>query len=270
MGGETLKYAPRPMGKRTSYSPGTFSWVDLATSDAAAAKSFYSSVFGWDLEDTEAGSGAVYTMCRVEGDAVCGLYEMSDDMWARGARPNWTNYVTVGDADAAAARAKEVGGAVIEEAFDVQDMGRTAVLKDPQGAVFAIWQPRTRIGAEHVNNVGCLCMNELATTDMSAASSFYERLFGWTVEVSDDAPEGPAMIFNGGNINGAFFAAPEGAAPHWRPCFTVESTDTAGERVRELGGQQVGEPLDIGHGSIAMVLDPEGALFTIFAGEVDP
>ena len=258
------------MGKRTSYSPGTFSWADLATTDAAAAKSFYSSFFGWDLEDTDAGGGAVYTMCRVDGDAVCGLYEMSDDMQARGATPNWTNYVTVADADAAAARVKELGGDVVDDAFDVLDIGSMAVLKDPQGAVFAVWQPRTRIGAERVNDVGCLCMNELATTDMGAAGSFYERLFGWTVEVSDDAPEGPSMIFSDGNINGAFFAAPEGAAPHWRPCFTVESTEKAVERVRELGGQQLGEPLDIGHGSTALVLDPQNALFTIFAGEVDP
>ncbi len=64
------------MGKRTSYAPGTFSWVDLATPDAAGAKSFYGGVFGWDLEDTDAGGGAVYTMCRVDGDAVCGLYEL--------------------------------------------------------------------------------------------------------------------------------------------------------------------------------------------------
>jgi predicted enzyme related to lactoylglutathione lyase len=258
------------MGKRTSYTPGTFSWVDLATTDAAAAKSFYSGVFGWDLDDTDAGSGAVYTICRIDGDAVCGLYEMSDEMRAGGVAANWTSYVTVADADATAARATELGGGVIDDAFDVLDLGRMAVLKDPQGAVFAVWQPRTRLGAERVNDVGCLCMNELATTDMKAAGSFYEGLFGWTTEVSDAAAEGPSIVFNGDNINGAFFAAPEGAAPHWRPCFTVESTDKALQRVGELGGQQLMEPLDIGHGSIAMVLDPQGALFTIFAGETDP
>ena len=258
------------MGKRTSYAPGTFSWVDLATTDAASAKPFYSGVFGWDLHDTDAGGGAVSTLCRVDGDAVCGLYEMSDDVRSAGGQPNWTSHVTVSDADAAMARARELGGGVIRGAFDVLDLGRMAVLEDPQGAAFAVWQARARIGAERVNDVGCLCMNELVTTDMKAAGSFYERLFGWTTEVSDDAPEGPAMVLNDGHINGSVFAAPEGAAPHWRPCFTVASTDRAGERVLELGGQQLGEPLDIGHGSIVMVRDPQGALFTMFAGEVDP
>ena len=76
------------MGKRTNYPTGTFSWVDLATADAVAAKSFYTGIFGWDLEDTDAGGG-VYTMCRIDGDAVCGLYETSRD--TRG----WMSYVTV-------------------------------------------------------------------------------------------------------------------------------------------------------------------------------
>lgn len=258
------------MGKRTGYPPGTFSWVELLTTDADAAKLFYSSLFGWGLEDTDVGGGAGFTTCRVDGDAVCGLQELSDDVKGRGTQPSWLSYVTAVDADAAAARAQEAGGVVLEEPVDVLDLGRTAVLRDPQGAVVAVWQPGSRIGAGRVNDVSCLCMNELSTTDMSAAGVFYERLFGWTVEVSDDAPTGPAMIVNGGAINGAIFAAPEGVAPHWRPCFTVESTDQALDRVRELGGQQCGEPLDIGHGHITMVRDPQGALFTVFAGEVDP
>ena len=133
------------MGKRTSYPPGTFSWVDLAAIDAPASKVFYSGLFGWEMEDHDAGGGAVYTTCRIDDDAVCGLF----------------------------------------------DVGRMAVLKDPQGAVLALWQPGTRIGAERVNDVGCLCMNELATSDLDVAGSFYGRLFGWTTESSGDAPDGP-------------------------------------------------------------------------------
>jgi predicted enzyme related to lactoylglutathione lyase len=78
------------------------------------------------------------------------------------------------------------------------------------------------------------------------------------------------MVFSGGNVNAAFFSAPEGAAAHWRPCFTVESTDKAVERVRELGGQQLLEPLDVGHGTIAMVLDPQGALSRCSQGRRTP
>ena len=82
-------YACPRTGKRTSYPPGTFSWVDLATTDAAAAKSFYAGLYGWELDDTDAGGGAVYTLCRVDGDAVCGLYEMSP---RRAVRPRATSF----------------------------------------------------------------------------------------------------------------------------------------------------------------------------------
>jgi uncharacterized protein len=244
------------MGKRTGYTPGTFSWVDLAASNASAAKSFYSALFGWETEDNDAGHGAIYTMCRIDGDAVCGLYEMSADMRAAGVPPRWTSYVTVADADAATARARELGGGAVQDPFDVMDLGRMAVLEDPQGAVFAVWQPSTRIGAERVNDVGCLCMNELATTDMKGARAFYEGLFGWTTQTVDTGPDGPPLVmaFNAGTPNAGFFAA-DGAPPHWRPNFTVESIESAVERVRELGGKELVEPMDISHGDIALMAD---------------
>jgi uncharacterized protein len=246
------------MGMRTTHPPGTCSWVDLATTDADAAKSFYGGLFGWQTED----AGAGYTMCLLDGAAVCGLAEMPD------AHPAWTSYVTVADADGAAARAKELGGSAAD-AFDVLDAGRMAVLEDPQGAVFAVWQPGTRIGAERVNDVGCLCMNELATGDMDAARSFYEGLFGWTTEmVADDPPMG--LAYNDGTLNASFGAVEAGATPHWRPYFTVQSVEAALESIRALGGSDLQGPFEIFDGKIALARDPQGALFALFEGEVDP
>lgn len=261
------------MGTRSSYPPGTFSWVDLATTDAAAAKAFYTGLFGWKTEDTDAGGGAVYTMCRIDGDDVCGIFEMSPEMQERGAPPNWTNYATVADADAATTRVKELGGETINDAFDVLDAGRMAVLKDPQGAVFAVWEPRARIGAERVNDVGCLTMNELATTDVDAARGFYEAAFGWTTEQVDTGPGGPLIVSanNHGTLNATLSAGQPGEPPHWRPYFTVESTEATVERVRELGGQVLVGPLPLpGPSSIAIALDPQGAVFAVFEGRVDP
>jgi uncharacterized protein len=254
------------VGKRTSHPPGTFSWVDLATPDPAGAKSFYAGLFGWEMEDGDAGGGAVYTTCRLDGAAVCGLFEMPD------VPPTWTSYVTVADANAAAASAGELGGEAVRDAFDVLDVGRMAVLKDPQGAVFAVWQPGSRIGAERVNDVGCLCMNELATTDMGSARSFYEGLFGWTTEMVDTGPDYPPMglAHNDGTLNASFGAVEDGAPAHWRPYFTVESVEAALGRVGELGGTALWGPLEIFDGTIALVHDPRGAVFALFEGEVDP
>jgi uncharacterized protein len=260
------------MGKRASHAPGTFSWVDLATTDAGGAKAFYGGLFGWEMEDRDGREGAVYTVCHIDRKAVCGLFEMTDGMRATGVPPNWTSYVTVADADAAAARAKELGGDAVDEAFDVRDAGRMAVLKDPQGAVFAVWQPGTRIGAERVNDVGCLCMNELATTDMAAARSFYEGLFGWTTEMVDAGPGYPPMglAHNDGTLNASFGAVEDGAPPHWRPYFTVESVEQAIGRIRELGGRELYGPVEIFDGTVGLALDPQGAVFALFEGVVDP
>src|SRR5919202_1036741 len=118
------------MGKRERYEPGTFCWVDLATTDPA-------------------------------GDEVCALYEMDAEQREQGITPYWFSYVSVEDADAIAARARELGGTVFGEAFDVLDSGRLAVVQDPTGAVFGAWQPWAFLGARRVNDPGCLSWNEL-------------------------------------------------------------------------------------------------------------
>jgi len=189
-----------------------------------------------------------------------------------GVPPNWTSYVTVADADATAGRVTELGGEVVRDAFDVMDLGRMAVLKDPQGAVFAVWQPGSRIGAERVNDVGCLCINELATSDMEAAGSFYADLFGWRTETVDTGPGGPAIMaaYNGGTLNANLSQVEGGAPPHWRPYFTVESVASALERIGELGGKTLAGPISLPEGGIAIALDPQGAVFALFEGRVDP
>jgi predicted enzyme related to lactoylglutathione lyase len=248
------------MGKRTSYEPGTFSWVDLAAPDLEAAKAFYGDVFGWDFEDNDAGGG-VYALARLDGDAVCGLYQRIEG-WGS---PGWLSYVTVDDADASARLAEDLGGAVLQGPLDAHDVGRMALLADPHGAAFAIWQAGTRSGADRVNDPGCLCMNELITADPDGARPFYEKLFGWTVE---PAGERVSFLMNDGRVNGAFFETSV-HTPYWRACFTAESTEETLERVRRLGGEQ-GETFDTGHGDLVAARDPQGCIFSIFAGETDP
>jgi predicted enzyme related to lactoylglutathione lyase len=196
---------------------------------------------------------------------------MSEELRATGAPASWTSYVTVERADAAAARAAELGGSVISDAFDILDAGRMAVVADPQGAVFAVWQPRAQIGAGRVNDVGCLCMNELATSEIERARAFYEGLFGWTTEQVDTGPGGPVIVsvHNRGSLN-ATLSEERAAPPHWRPYFTVDSIGSAMERALGLGAVALLDPMPIGDGSIAIARDPEGAVFGLFEGEVDP
>ncbi|HVE69162.1 MAG TPA: VOC family protein [Solirubrobacteraceae bacterium] len=254
------------MGRRTEHPPGAFSWVELSTTDAGAAKAFYTGLFGWEADDNPIPGGGVYTMLRVGGAAVAALYRQMQE----GAPANWLSYVTVESADAAAARAKELGGTLVSEPFDVMDVGRMAVVQDPQGAVFAVWEPRAAIGAELVNDPGSLTMNQLNAADPEAARAFYEGLFGWRFEpVSQDPPYW--SVLNGERLNAGMMALPPGAPapPHWLAYFTVEDLDAAAGRIGELGGAVLVAPTDIPAGRFLVATDPQGAVFALFAGEVD-
>jgi len=253
------------MGIRTEYAPGTFSWVDLATTDVDGARAFYASVFGWVGDEAAGGS-----MLRLDGSLVSAIFPLSDESRAAGAPASWTSYVTVDDVDATATRAVELGGRVARDAFDLADVGRVALIEDPQGARLALWQAGTHAGAERVNDVGCLCINELVTSDLDGASAYYEQLFGWTTGLVDTGPGGPTLVWvhNRGSLNAQMSVEP--SPPHWRPYFSVASTAATVEHLETVGGSAIVGPFPIPGGSIAVVRDPQGAEFALFEGPTDP
>jgi uncharacterized protein len=261
------------MGKRERYELGTFCWVDLATTDPAGAKAFYGGLFGWEAEDMPAGEAGTYTMLRLHGDEVCALYEMDAARSEQGTPPHWFSYVSVEDADATASRARELGGTVYGEAFDVMDSGRMVIIQDPTGGVLAAWQPRAHIGAERVNDVGCFTWNELQSRDPETAASFYAALFGWETEPQKvDGKLVYVLIRNARHTNGGVMPITEqhgDAPPYWLTYFTVPSCDAAVEKVQELGGEVLAGPIDLGAGRIAVARDPQGAVFALFEGETD-
>lgn len=259
------------MGERTGYPPGTFSWMDLGTTDFAGAKAFYAGLFGWELEDMPAGEGMIYSMARLHGKYVAGIYEQDEEQRAQGIPPNWLSYVTVDDIDARTAEAERLGAAILSPPIDVLDSGRMSLMSDPTGATFAMWQPGKHIGAQVVNVPGALTMNELDTRDVPAAKEFYRSLFGWTFE---DVPGGVyTNVKNGDNLNaGMMELAPEwdDVPPHWRAYFAVDNCEDSLAKIKELGGQVMVEPTEVPAGRFAVVEDPQGASFSLFEGELDP
>ena len=259
------------MGERSNYEPGTFCWVGLATSDPAAAEQFYSSLFGWEAEELSAGAAGAYTMLRLDGKDVAILYRQQPEARAAGAPPHWTSYISVDDVETTAARAAELGGdAVFREPFDVLDAGRVAAISDPTGAVVSLWQPRSRIGATLVNDVGALCWNELATTDVKRATAFFSGLFGWQYETDES---GYASIKNGGRLNGGIRAQTEqehGAPPNWLPYFTVVDAGDAVRDAERMDGRTITPVTEIQIGRFAVIADPQGAAFAVLEGETDP
>jgi uncharacterized protein len=254
------------MGERTSYTPGTFCWVDLVVEDQDAAKAFYRDLFGWDYEDSPMGDGSVYSVAQLDGKAVAAIVPLPDPSMP----PHWNCYVSVEDAEAAARRAEQLGGTVVLPAGDVGDSGRLAVIQDPQGAVLSVWQPGRHIGAGIVNAHGALSWNDLLTPDTEASAAFYRELFGWKVDEIPGAGGQYWSIANGDIKNGGLMPLPPGGHPAWNLYFAVPDTEAAIARAGELGGQVVIGPMEVPGGRFAIIRDPQNAVFSVLDGELDP
>jgi uncharacterized protein len=252
------------MGERTSYTAGTFCWVDLMAADQDAAKRFYTGLFGWDYQDFPFGEGAVYSLAQVGGQPVAAITPLPGD----GMPPHWNCYVSVDDADAAAARAQELGATVILAAGDVGESGRLAMIQDPQGAILGLWQPGQHFGAGLVNGPGLLSWNDLLSPDVEASSAFYRALFGW--EITEIAEGQYWSVANDGQTNGGLMPLPPGGHPAWNLYFGVEDTEATVARVAELGGQTVMGPMPVPSGRFAILRDPQNAVFSVVDGQFDP
>jgi predicted enzyme related to lactoylglutathione lyase len=258
------------VGERTAYAPGTFCWADLSTTDAGAARAFYGGLLGWEGEPAGPEQGGYATM-RLDGAAVAGIVPQGPDQRGAGVPPAWLSYVSVEDADATAAHAADLGGSVLVPAFDVGTVGRMAVVADPQGAAFALWQARDMAGAELVNQVGTMTMNQLNTTDPAGARAFYGALFGWEFDQVAGGTVAFWSVTNDGALNGGMMALDPSAPapPHWLVYFTVEDLDGADALIVDGGGAVVVPPMTVPSGRFLVAHDPQYAFFALFEGEVD-
>lgn len=161
------------------FAPGEFCWIELATSNQNAAKSFYTALFGWTVRDVPMGASGVYSLLELEGRIAAGAFAISESEAAAGVPPHWHLYVAVASADEAAKRAGELGGKVMEAPFDVGDRGRAALIQDPTGAFFSVWEAKQRSGVGVTGEPGSFCWADLTTGDQARAKTFYESLFGW-------------------------------------------------------------------------------------------
>lgn len=247
---------------------GSFVWIELATSDQSAAKNFYTSLFGWTVNDMPMGPGEFYSIFQLQGRDVAAGYTLRPDQTAQGVPPNWLLYVSVENADAAVKRASDLGAKVIMPAFDVGEMGRMAVIKDPTGAVFAVWQAKTSPGLGIVGENGALCWADLSSPDGEAAAKFYSGLFGWHITKEEHDSSGYLHIKNGENFIGGIPPAKHrqpGMPAHWLLYFQVASCDESAAKAKVTGASLYVEPMTIEKvGRMAVVADPQGAVFALF------
>ena len=236
--------------------PNAFVWYDLITDDVPGALAFYGAVVGWSGRDAGPGFGGYHLISAGTQD-VAGALTRRPDMKANGSPTGWVGYVGVRDIDDAAARLREAGGAVYLGPAEIPTVGRFAVVADPQGAVFQLFQPHAPRGDEPcIGTPGHVGWHELYAADWETVFPFYSGLFGWTKGPSVDmGPMGTYQLFEAGGvaIGGMMTSPPGGPRPSWQYYFTVEAIHPAARRVREAGG------------SIVPCRDPEGNAFALVA-----
>ncbi len=274
------------MPERDGYIAGVPCWVDTSQPDPEAAAEFYGGLFGWEFEDAmPAGAPGRYLMARLHGGDVAAVSSPSEGAPAQAV---WNTYICVDDADEAAAKAREAGGAVLGEPFDVIDAGRMAALADPEGAVFCVWQARQHRGARIVNEPGSLNFNVLNTRDPAAAKRFYGALFGWTtldlgngefwtLRAYGDYLEQltPGTRARTAELGAAGFedvvaaitpiAADDLDTLAWSITFSTDDADATAAKATELGGTVLLAPIDAPYSRLTVIRDPQGATFSATA-----
>jgi uncharacterized protein len=252
------------MPERTSYEPGTPSWVDLTIPDLDAALRFYGGLFGWEFEDAGEEAGH-YHQALKRGKRVAGIGPNQP-----GSPPMafWTTYFSGTDVDAHATAITEAGGQVMFGPLEVFEQGRMLVGSDPTGAMFGIWEPGEHKGAQLVNENGTLSWNELIGKDVDTATRFYSAVFGHGIQDLPDAPPDVAykLIAVGDRPVGGISGMGGDAPPSWMTYFMLDDVDAGFEKVRELGGEVLSEPFDSPYGRYARVRDPQGAVFSLIQG----
>jgi predicted enzyme related to lactoylglutathione lyase len=248
---------------------GTPIWYELMTKDPVAARRFYSAVIGWEIEEFAPAKSAMdYRMIGANDGLVGGVFTLTEDMCQNGASPGWMMYIGVDDVDASVKAMVSAGGSALVAAFDIANVGRIAMVSDPQGAPLYLMR-----GAS--NEMSTVCdpdraghgaWHELHAADGPKAIDFYTAQFGWAKSLGMDmGPMGIYQLFAmGGRDLGGIMTDPRFARPAWLIYFRVDGIESAASRISAAGGQVIHGPMEVpGGGWIVNGLDPEGVMFAL-------
>lgn len=251
-----------------SQSPATFVWYELMTTDAPAAEHFYCNVVGWNARDASQ-SEMKYTALLAGEAPVAGLMTLDREACAAGAKPTWIGYVGVDDVEGYVGRVTKAGGKVHVPPTDIPDIGRFAMVADPQGVAFNLFTPSSAMSrpAADPARPGIVGWHELLAVDGEKAFAFYSALFGWArAEAIDLGAMGRYQLFTAGDapIGGMMSKPPGVPMPFWTYYFQVDAIGAAMERLKAGGGTVINGPMQVPGGSwIVQGLDPQGAMFSL-------
>jgi predicted enzyme related to lactoylglutathione lyase len=241
---------------------GRFVWHELLTTDTAAAAAFYPKVLPWR---TAPSSMPGYTIWMAGQAQIGGLMALPAEAGAT--PPHWLVYVGTPNVDATCSQAQGLGAHVVKPPADIPNVGRFAVLTDPQGATFALFTPGAGPPPGAPPAQGGFSWHELATTDVAAALRFYGQLFGWSKGAGHDmGAMGVYQIFQhgGSQVGGMCNVQGPSTAPSWLSYVHVADAGRAVAAAKSGGGRLLHGPMEVPGGSwIAMMMDPQGGAFAV-------
>ena len=254
---------------------GRWIWYELITPDMAGAKRFYGDLVGWSAQDMPPMPGAEpYSILNADGNGVAGMMNLGEPMKAEGMPPNWTGYICVDDCDAAAAKAKALGGSVRREPLDIPGIGRFAIVADPAGAIFAIMKPIPPEGGRPAPDpaaMGQVAWHELLGAAPETGFDFYGQMFGWTKdEAHDMGPVGAYQLFSNqdGQVGGMMKKPDDAPMACWNFYFRAGDIDAAAGRAKAGGAQILLEPMEVPGGDwVFQGVDPQGAVFSVLGAK---
>jgi len=256
----------------TSSDKGQFIWYELMTPDVDAAKAFYDAVVGWNIDPQSSFPNGYRMIGRSDGKSAGGVLPLTDEMQQHGARPTWLAYIHVVDVDGAVRSIEQAGGQTYMPPFDIPNVGRVAMVADPQGAPFYVMkptppegQPDAKSDVFSVNRPQHVRWNELSSSDQDGAIRFYTGQFGWTQE--GKMPMGEMGEYKFINHDGVMIGAimrrpPQMPMTAWTYYIGVDDIDRAAKAVTDGGGQILHGPMEIPGGEYSLNgMDPQGAAF---------
>jgi hypothetical protein len=252
---------------------GDYIWYELMTPDPEGSKAFYDAVVGWNIGKAEEAYNG-YRMIGTDGGFAGGVLPLNAEMQQHGARPTWLGYIHVTDVDQSIKSIEQAGGKALMPATDIPNVGRIAMVADPQGAPFYVMKPIPPEGRENEPSTvfspgkdGRCSWNELSTSDAVAARRFYGEQFGWTSdEFMDMGEHGEYRFFDhhGVRLGAVSGMMNQDQHPHWRYYFRVPSVSKAKETAEAKGGKVVMAPMEVPGGDhIIIGFDPQGAEFAL-------
>ena len=254
---------------------GDFIWYELMTPDPMGAKAFYDAVVGWNISEGAPEFGGYRMIGRSDGGNAGGVLPLTDEMQQHGARPTWLGYVSVADVDQAVVAIEQAGGKGLMPAFDIPNVGRIAMVADPQGAPFYVMratppEPKAQSDVFSPTAEQRVGWNELSTNDPVAARKFYTGQFGWGSDEFMDMGEMGEYRFleQDGTRIGALCGVMQGQQPKWRFYFRVPSISAAKQTAEAKGGTIHMGPHQVPTGDYIIIgSDPQGAEFALVGGQ---